>query len=1151
MKQAKKLCALALALCLLLSLAGTGMTVRAEEGLTQIVLDGYSDNGEIFRILDLVNQARAEAGVPKLSYDPTLGRAAGQRAAECYVYYSHTRPNGSDFYTVLNDYSGYDCGSTGENIAMGQPTADQVMDAWMHSEGHRANILHPEYRSMGIGMFYQPDGQIAWTQLFHTNQMPFDIDFSNDVVEAKTYVVEAAPENMVCHVAHHTFNGRYCALDLYEGMTIGSQLQLVNPGNPYADPVEAEFGEYTYVSSDESVFTVDNEKRTITAVGPGTAELSVQFHGKTVYVLDDAGYYTDHVTVQVSEMPSLSYEIDARGTIHIDYSGFFSGVDLFYRGNHDDMWTMGNREGDLVYEHYNPDPTDTYVYVMRYFDIFLNADVEVGQRLIVQLGDEEPTVPDPSDPTEPSEPEEPEDPEFRYPTADQLPAWDREPTVEEICQAIGDFQEKYPAGTILPAAGGYHWQGGIDGPDQDLEAISDLLFGTLPARTISDATVEDIRPGDLISADNGYHNMLVTEVTPDYVYGISVTENLYGDYILSTKLLPAGFVEIKNTTVYTRYESTSPGAASFGGFVLPEGVRIIAGGDLSSVAKDWNGNVTAYSTVIYWELDDQGTLYIHGKGSFTNTRLNGWGNVQDKVKNVIISDRITGIGYQSFQKHRSLETVTMGADVQEIGMQAFSGCTALTGINLSEGLTSISDDAFADCTALTGVSFPDGLESIGENAFSRTSLTHAILPDGVTGIGGYAFSSCEKLTQARVPATVTEMGDGVFASCKNLTDLELAEGLTTLGSWSFCTGCSSLTTVTIPQGITTIGSNAFLNCYSLKELHLPNSLTTISDQAFMNCTAVTDVYFYGSESQWNAVQIGDWNDPFDFWKWPPVNMHYLDPNACRHSSTQPLPGYAPTCTEPGLTEGKVCADCGEVITAQEVIPATGHSHEVLVTAPTCTEQGYTTYTCHCGDSYVSDYMDALGHDWVGYGCTRCGATRKTPFDDVIPGQFYEEPVAWAVANGITSGASATEFNPGGSCLRAQVVTFLHRAEDNPEPANPSNPFTDVKTTDFFYKPVLWAVEKGITNGTSATTFGSYDVCNRAAVVTFLWRTAGSPEPASTEHPFTDVPAGAFYEKAVLWAIENGITNGISATEFGPTSPCNRAQVVTFLYRANN
>ena len=209
---------------------------------------------------------------------------------------------------------------------------------------------------------------------------------------------------------------------------------------------------------------------------------------------------------------------------------------------------------------------------------------------------------------------------------------------------------------------------------------------------------------------------------------------------------------------------------------------------------------------------------------------------------------------------------------------------------------------------------------------------------------------------------------------------------------------------------------------------------------------------------------------------------------------------------------------------------------------------YLAYDPYCDDEwrevdfhYVTDTVPELKPE----------DAFTNPFTDVKEGDFYYDPVMWAVENGITTGATATTFNPGGNCLRAHVVTFLHRAEGNPEPTSTKNPFTDVKTSDFFYKPVLWAVEKKITNGTSATTFGSYDNCNRAAVVTFLWRNAGSPEPKSTNNPFVDVKSTDFFYKPVLWAVEEGITNGLDATHFGPATACNRAQVVTFLYRAYN
>ena len=134
-------------------------------------------------------------------------------------------------------------------------------------------------------------------------------------------------------------------------------------------------------------------------------------------------------------------------------------------------------------------------------------------------------------------------------------------------------------------------------------------------------------------------------------------------------------------------------------------------------------------------------------------------------------------------------------------------------------------------------------------------------------------------------------------------------------------------------------------------------------------------------------------------------------------------------------------------------------------------------------------------------------------------------------------------------MRAVVVTFLWRAAGEPEPTSNNNPFVDVKETDFFYKAVLWAVEKGITNGMDATHFAPTALCNRAQVVTFLYRAMGNPVVNNTEHPFTDVAEDQFYFNAMLWAVENGITNGLTATTFGPTATCNRAQVVTFLYRA--
>ena len=177
-----------------------------------------------------------------------------------------------------------------------------------------------------------------------------------------------------------------------------------------------------------------------------------------------------------------------------------------------------------------------------------------------------------------------------------------------------------------------------------------------------------------------------------------------------------------------------------------------------------------------------------------------------------------------------------------------------------------------------------------------------------------------------------------------------------------------------------------------------------------------------------------------------------------------------------------------------------------------------------------------------------GGEDDNPFKDVAADAYYYDSVLWALFSGVTTGTSATTFSPDSPCTRAQVVTFLWRSVGCPEPSVTTNPFKDVAADAYYYKAVLWAVENGITTGTSATTFGPESPCTRAQVVTFLWRADGSPAPQGDKSEFKDVTFGAYYFNAVLWAVEKGITNGLSATSFGSDGICNRAQIVTFLFR---
>lgn len=167
------------------------------------------------------------------------------------------------------------------------------------------------------------------------------------------------------------------------------------------------------------------------------------------------------------------------------------------------------------------------------------------------------------------------------------------------------------------------------------------------------------------------------------------------------------------------------------------------------------------------------------------------------------------------------------------------------------------------------------------------------------------------------------------------------------------------------------------------------------------------------------------------------------------------------------------------------------------------------------------------------------------FSDVDAGAYYYDAVQWAVQKGITSGTTETTFSPDQTCTRAQTITFLWRAAGSPSPKAKNNSFTDVKETAHYFNAVLWALERGIVSGDK---FNPDTAVTRAQVATFLYRNAGSPAVTGGD-TFTDVPADAYFAKAVAWVAAKGITSGTKDHTFNPDSACTRAQIVTFLYRA--
>lgn len=216
----------------------------------------------------------------------------------------------------------------------------------------------------------------------------------------------------------------------------------------------------------------------------------------------------------------------------------------------------------------------------------------------------------------------------------------------------------------------------------------------------------------------------------------------------------------------------------------------------------------------------------------------------------------------------------------------------------------------------------------------------------------------------------------------------------------------------------------------------------------------------------------------------------------------------------------VCSKCGEKQT-------------IACQVTTSAANGTITYTATCiidGKTYTDTRTE----------------TEPFPFTDVFETDYYYQAVKWAVDNHVTAGVTPTIFSPGSQCTRAQIVTFLWNLNGKPEPKDTVNPFTDVTESDWFYQPILWAVQNNVTAGTSATTFSPNAKCTRAQVVTFLWNMNGQPK-LSVSNPFKDVKTSDWYYHAIMWAVQNNVTAGTSATTFSPNQICTRGQVVTFLW----
>ena len=329
------------------------------------------------------------------------------------------------------------------------------------------------------------------------------------------------------------------------------------------------------------------------------------------------------------------------------------------------------------------------------------------------------------------------------------------------------------------------------------------------------------------------------------------------------------------------------------------------------------------------------------------------------LTSVSIPEGVTSIGTYAFQGCSSLTSVTIPEGVTSIGDCAFAGCSGLTSITIPNSVTRIGNQTFEGCSKLTSVTIPEGVTSIDYGVFyDCSSLTSVSIPEGVTSIGGYAFHGCSSLTSVSIPGGVTSIDRSAFEGCSSLTSVTIPEGVTSIDYGVFF-GCSGLTSVSIPEGVTSIGTYAFYGCSGLTSVTIPEGVTSIGNGAFSGCDAITDVYYSGTEEEWQAIEIGNYNDALS-----DATIHY---NYVHIHNLEHISGKAATCTEAGSREYWHCLDCDEyfadadctqvISEVDTVLPALGHDMtKVEAVAPTYVAAGNNEYyTCsRCGKAFKDE-----------------------------------------------------------------------------------------------------------------------------------------------------------------------------------------------------
>ena len=439
--------------------------------------------------------------------------------------------------------------------------------------------------------------------------------------------------------------------------------------------------------------------------------------------------------------------------------------------------------------------------------------------------------------------------------------------------------------------------------------------------------------------------------------------------------------------------------------------------------------------------------------------------------------------------------------------------------------------------------------STGTITRSDTTITQAVIPEQiygvtVTAIDDHAFRQHHDLSRVVIPDTVTSIGQSAFYGCSSLTSIEIPNSVTTVGQSAF-ENCANLSSVTIGQGMTAIPRNMFSNAASLTSVTITENITSIGYDAFAG-TGLTSVTLPSSVTAIGGSAFSNCRSLRSVYI--PDSVTQIGESAFEYCTilTDVRLSSALTTISRAVFQSCVSLDAitipnGVTTLENSVFYACSNLGAITIPASVTAIGNSTFYGC---DRLTDVYYGSDAAHWsqVQVGGLNEGLDQATihfaepvaGFSDVTTGDYYADAVQWAVNHGVTGGTSATTFSPAAAVTRGQAVTFLWRAAGSPEPSSTVSPFTDVSSADYYYKPVLWASEQGITGGIGNNQFGPNVNLAYDQIFTML-RAAAGQSAASSD----------WSAAAVSWAQESGLTDGLS---FSAKADCPRSDVIYCLWK---